>query len=76
MNNKTLYDSNWITQQELANQLGIRVQNVNNWIRRNKIAFKEYEFLPGQKIILVDPNSITVNSLRNKGQFSATNVQK
>lgn len=46
----------WITQQQLANELGVKVQAVNNWIRRGKINSKH---IPELGITLVDKMSIT-----------------
>lgn len=53
----------WVTQQALANQLGVKVQNVHNWVRRGKIQSQK---LPGSRIPLVNKNTITVNDLHYK----------
>ena len=54
----------WVTQQSLANELGIAVQNVHNWINRGKIEAREHEFIPGVKVFLVNKNTIKVDSQR------------
>lgn len=41
----------WVTQQALASELGVKVQCVNNWIRRNKITSLKIE---GSRLILVN----------------------
>jgi len=56
----------WVSQTVLAKELGVKVQNVHNWINRKKIESIEYEFLPGQIIILVNKNTISVNDLHYK----------
>lgn len=56
----------WVTQQTLADELKVKVQNVHNWVGRGKIQSKEYEFLPGQKIILVDKTTLSINDLHYK----------
>lgn len=49
----------WITQQALANELGVTVQCVNNWIRRKKINSIKIE---GSRLVLVDRTTApTVN---------------
>lgn len=53
----------WVTQQALADNLGVRVQNVHNWVRRNKI---EWQFLPGSTTKVVNKNTIKVNDLHYK----------
>lgn len=53
----------WVTQQALADALKVNVQNVHNWVRRNKI---EWQRLPNSKIILVNKNTITVSDLHYK----------
>jgi hypothetical protein len=40
----------WVTQQSLASELGVKVQCVHNWIKRNKIASKK---IPGSRLVLV-----------------------
>ncbi len=52
----------WVTQQCLANDLGLPVQNVHNWVRRGKIDVLKHEFIPGVKVFLVNKNTIRVNS--------------
>lgn len=41
----------WITQQSLANELGVTVQCVHNWIKRKKI---ESMVIAGSRLILVN----------------------
>lgn len=41
----------WITQQSLANERGVTVQCVHNWIKRNKI---ESMKIPGSRLVLVN----------------------
>lgn len=60
---KTIDTDTWITQQALADQLGIKVQNVHNWVRRKKISFQK---LPGSKIILVNRNTISIDNQHHK----------
>jgi len=56
--NPTTIDTEiWLTQKALADQLGIPVQNVHNWIRRGKIESKKI----GPRITLVNKNTITIN---------------
>jgi len=43
--------SKWITQQALASELGVTVQCIHNWIKRNKI---ESMKIPGSRLVLVD----------------------
>ena len=43
--------SRWITQQALASELGVTVQCIHNWIKRNKI---ESMKIPGSRLVLVD----------------------
>lgn len=47
---------NWVTQQQLADELDTTVQRVNNWIRRKKIDSK---YFPEFRTTLVDKKSIT-----------------
>lgn len=54
----------WVSQQALADQLGVKVQNVHNWVQRGKIETMEHEYLPGIKIILVNKESISVDNQR------------
>lgn len=55
---KNIDTSIWVTQQALADELGVNVQNVHNWTRRGKI---EWQYLPGSTTKLVNKNSITVS---------------
>ena len=63
MATKNIDTSIWITQKALADQLGIAVQNVHNWVRRDKIT---YQKLPGSKIILVNKETISVDNQHHK----------
>ncbi len=56
----------WVTQQSLANDLGVTVQCVHNWIKRSKINFKRIE---GSRLVLVDKTSINTidkRTVKNK----------
>jgi predicted site-specific integrase-resolvase len=66
---KQLDLNTWITQQALADQLGVRVQNVHNWVRRGKIDFQK---LPGSKIILVNKNSVVLDDMHYKRRGAVT----
>ena len=55
----------WITQQALADELGIPVQNVHNWVQREKI---DWMVLPGSTTKLVNKNTIKVD--HTKGRYS------
>jgi hypothetical protein len=55
----------WVTQQALADERNIPVQNVHNWVRRGKIDFKK---LPGSRIRLVNKNTITVDPEHHKSR--------
>ncbi len=63
MSNINLDTSIWITQLALANELSIKVQNVHNWVRRNKI---EWQYLPGSRIKLVNKHTIGINPNHHK----------
>jgi DNA-binding transcriptional regulator YiaG len=54
----------WVTQQQLAKHLGVKVQNVHNWVQRGKIDTLEHEYLPGIKIVLVNKETIRVDNQR------------
>ena len=41
----------WVTQQSLASELGVTVQCIHNWIKRNKI---ESMKIPGSRLVLVN----------------------
>lgn len=52
---KTTIDTNiWVTQQALASELGVTVQCIHNWIKRQKIEFMK---IPGSRLVLVDRTS-------------------
>jgi len=53
----------WITQKALADEMGIPVQNVHNWVRRGKI---QYQKLPGSKIILVNKDTVSIDTQHHK----------
>lgn len=49
---KNSIDTNkWVTQQALANELGVTVQCIHNWIARDKIEFMK---IPGSRLVLVN----------------------
>lgn len=54
MSANTIDTTKWLTQQALANELGVTVQCVHNWIKRNKI---ESMTIPGSRLVLVDKES-------------------
>jgi len=54
----------WVTQQELAKELGVAIQNVHNWVQRGKIDVLEHEFIPGVKVFLVNKKTVRVDSQR------------
>lgn len=51
----------WVTQQQLANDIGCSVQRVHNWIKRNKIESKAFPQLNNQ--VLVNKNSINIKTI-------------
>jgi len=51
----------WITQQALANELGVTVQCVHNWIKRNKI---ESMVIPGSRLVLVNRHTAPAPQLK------------
>lgn len=53
----------WVTQQALADTLGVKVQNVHNWVRRGKI---DWQKLPGSKIVLVNKDTISIDNQHHK----------
>lgn len=53
----------WVTQQALADELDIPVQNVHNWVQRNKI---EWMLLPGSTTKLVNKLTITIDSSKGR----------
>jgi excisionase family DNA binding protein len=61
---KKINTSIWLTQKELAKRLNVKIQTVHNWVQRGKIDTLEYEFIPGQKIVLVNKNTISVDNQR------------
>lgn len=69
MATKKIDPSIWVTQQTLADELGVKVQNVHNWVQRKKINTLVHEFFPGIKIILVDRTSISVDN-QSRGRYS------
>lgn len=52
----------WITQQQLANDLGTSVQRVHNWIKRNKIEARAFPQLNNQ--VLVNKTSISISTIK------------
>jgi|ERR1700748_509451 len=55
----------WVTQQALADEMNIPVQNVHNWVQRNKI---EWVVLPGSTTKLVNKTTLSVD--HSKGRYS------
>lgn len=53
----------WVTQQALADELDIPVQNVHNWVQRKKI---EWMLLPGSTTKLVNKLTITIDSSKGR----------
>lgn len=53
----------WVTQQALADELGIPVQNVHNWVQRNKI---QWQLLPGSSTKLINKFTITVDPSKGR----------
>jgi hypothetical protein len=53
----------WVTQQALADELGVPIQNVHNWVQRNKI---EWQYLPNSKIKVVNRYSISIDYNHHK----------
>jgi DNA-binding transcriptional regulator YiaG len=51
----------WITQQALANELGVTVQCVHNWIQRKKIESIKIE---GSRLVLVNKESAPVPHIK------------
>ena len=52
----------WVTQQQLANDLGFTVQRIHNWIKRDKITAKQFPQLNNQ--VLVDKTSINIKTIK------------
>lgn len=52
--------NNWISQQKLADDLGITIQRVHNWIKRNKI---ESKYDSNLKMTLVNPNTLNIKTI-------------
>lgn len=50
---------NWVTQQSLAAELGVTVQCVHNWIKREKIQSKKID---GSRLVLVNRKSVKKNT--------------
>lgn len=60
---KTIDITKWVTQQALADELGVNVQNVHNWVQRKKI---DTYTLPGSTTVLVNRETITINTNHHK----------
>ncbi len=60
MDNIRIDNSKWITQQALADDLGISIQRVHNWIKRGNV---EAKVIPELRITLVNRNSVTVKTI-------------
>ena len=55
MNTNHVDLNSWVTQQSLANELGVTVQCVHNWIERKRIQSKR---IAGSRLVLVDKTSL------------------
>lgn len=53
----------WVTQQALADELGIKIQNVHNWVQRGRI---ETYTLPNSTTVLVNKETISINTKHYK----------
>ena len=63
---ETIDFSIWVTQQEFANELGLPIQNVHNWVQRDKIDHMKHEFIPGVTVVLVNKTTLRVSDLHHK----------
>lgn len=52
----------WVTQQALADLLGVSIQRVHNWVQRGKIATQK---LPNSSITLVNKDTLAVKTISN-----------
>ncbi|HRH55005.1 MAG TPA: hypothetical protein PLN38_16865 [Chitinophagales bacterium] len=52
----------WVTQQALANDLGVSIQRVHNWTRRGKIEKKAFPELNGQ--VLVNKTTLNIKTIK------------
>lgn len=59
----SLDTSIWVTQQALADELDIPVQNVHNWVQRNKI---DWMVLPGSTTKLVNKHTIRIDPTKGR----------
>lgn len=55
----------WVTQQALADELNIPVQNVHNWVQRDKI---KWVMLPGSTTKLVNRLTISIDAAKGRKQ--------
>lgn len=53
----------WVTQQSLANELGVTVQCIHNWIKRHKI---ESMIIPGSRLVLVNKHTAPTPKTKNQ----------
>lgn len=53
-------EEKWVSQQKLADDLGLTIQRVHNWIRRKKIQSKYDKDL---KMTLVNPGSLNIKTI-------------
>lgn len=54
----------WITQQALADELGVSIQRVHNWIHRHKITAKIFPELGNMR--MVDRTSVNIKTIVNQ----------
>jgi hypothetical protein len=54
-------NTQWISQQKLADDLGFKIQRVHNWIKRKNIEAKYDESI---KMWLVNPDSINIKTVK------------
>ena len=52
----------WVTQQALANELGVTVQRVHNWAKRGNIECRAFPELNNQ--VLVNKTTLNVRSIK------------
>lgn len=54
-------ENKWISQQKLADDLGVTIQRVHNWTKRYKIQSKYDKDL---KMTLVNPNTLDIKTIK------------
>lgn len=62
MASTTIDTAKWITQQALANELGVTVQCVHNWIKRKRI---DSMIIPGSRLVLVNRDTAPTPRIKN-----------